>query len=440
MKIRSLLTWGLLAAATHVMGYTITVSPIEIEAGQSTNLIINLSNTETNLTAYQMSLYLPEGVTVKKKSNGKYSYTSNTNRLDPDLFTITVKDAADGSILIAVFSPDKDVIAGTSGELIRLPIEVASTVTTSLQGGIKNIEFTDVNSQAHKVSDISFNLTYKQSGSDNFTITVTASPANGGTVLGGGSYAKGTVVKLVATPNDGYKFTKWNDGVTDNPRMVTVTRDMSFTAMFDLIMSQGLGILSCEDVTLTAGGETVYLEVMLTTNNVEAISGIQFNFDLPQGVTIALDEDEELDVSFPIAKKAHNCGIMNTDAGGYLVYLGGDNSLTYKATTNPVAKIGLTAKKEDVADGKYIINFVKAAMSDKSDPVQSFDVPDFKATLTIITLKGDLNGDSKVDIADAVTVLNIMAAGGYEAKADLNDDQKIDVADFVTVLNIMAAN
>ena len=52
---------------------------------------------------------------------------------------------------------------------------------------------------------------------------------------------------------------------------------------------------------------------------------------------------------------------------------------------------------------------------------------------------GDLNGDDKVDIADAVTVLNIMAAGNYNAEADLNKDQKIDIADFVTVLNIMAA-
>ena len=52
--------------------------------------------------------------------------------------------------------------------------------------------------------------------------------------------------------------------------------------------------------------------------------------------------------------------------------------------------------------------------------------------------QGDLNVDGKVDIADAVTVLNIMAAGGYEAKADLNDDQKVDIADFVAVLNLMA--
>lgn len=52
--------------------------------------------------------------------------------------------------------------------------------------------------------------------------------------------------------------------------------------------------------------------------------------------------------------------------------------------------------------------------------------------------KGDLNGDEKVDIADAVTVLNIMAAGTNDAEADLNGDGKVDIADFVTVLNIMA--
>ena len=163
-KLRTILTWGLLLAATHVMGYTITVSPTQIEAGQSTNLIINLNNTETNLTAYQMKIFLPTGVTVQKKANGKYAYTSNADRLDPDLFTVTVKDAVDGSVLIAVFSPDKDVIAGTSGELIRLPIDVASTVTTSLQGSLKEIEFSDVNNQAYNISDVNFTMTMQGSG------------------------------------------------------------------------------------------------------------------------------------------------------------------------------------------------------------------------------------------------------------------------------------
>ena len=51
---------------------------------------------------------------------------------------------------------------------------------------------------------------------------------------------------------------------------------------------------------------------------------------------------------------------------------------------------------------------------------------------------GDLNGDGKVDIADAVSVLDIMAASGFEAAVDLNGDSKVDIADFVAILDIMA--
>jgi len=62
--LRTLLTWVLLSAAAHVMGYSLTVSPIEIEAGQTANLIINLDDAPDNFTAYQMTVYLPDGVTV----------------------------------------------------------------------------------------------------------------------------------------------------------------------------------------------------------------------------------------------------------------------------------------------------------------------------------------------------------------------------------------
>ena len=159
-RLKSLLTWMLLLVVSHVMGINVTVDPIEIEAGKAAQLVINLSNTETNLTAYQMFLYLPNGVTVQKKSNGKYTYTINNNRHD-GAFTISVKDAEGGSVLITCFSADKDVITRTSGELIRLPLEVASTVTTSLQGSLKNIEFSDVNAKAYKPADVTFNMTLK---------------------------------------------------------------------------------------------------------------------------------------------------------------------------------------------------------------------------------------------------------------------------------------
>ena len=65
-----------------------------------------------------------------------------------------------------------------------------------------------------------------------YTITVSANSSSYGTVSGGGMYEEGTQVTLTATPKVGYKFTEWHDGNTDNPRVITVTQDESYTAVF----------------------------------------------------------------------------------------------------------------------------------------------------------------------------------------------------------------
>ena len=54
-----------------------------------------------------------------------------------------------------------------------------------------------------------------------------------GTLNGGGQYEEGETIEISATPNFGYKFVKWNDDNTDNPRTITVTSDMEFTAYFE---------------------------------------------------------------------------------------------------------------------------------------------------------------------------------------------------------------
>jgi len=62
-----------------------------------------------------------------------------------------------------------------------------------------------------------------------FTITATASPAQGGIVTGGGIFNQGETVTLVATPNSGWRFDGWYSG---NHRSGTVAT-MSFNAISD---------------------------------------------------------------------------------------------------------------------------------------------------------------------------------------------------------------
>ncbi len=54
-----------------------------------------------------------------------------------------------------------------------------------------------------------------------------------GSTSGDDKVTHGSSVVITATPNYGYKFVSWNDGVTDNPRTVTVTDAHQYVAIFE---------------------------------------------------------------------------------------------------------------------------------------------------------------------------------------------------------------
>jgi hypothetical protein len=59
-----------------------------------------------------------------------------------------------------------------------------------------------------------------------YTIATSASPGTGGTTSGGGTYASGASVTVVATPNPGYAFVNW----TENGTPVSTAASYTFTA------------------------------------------------------------------------------------------------------------------------------------------------------------------------------------------------------------------
>ena len=65
---------------------------------------------------------------------------------------------------------------------------------------------------------------------DTYTLYLYA--GSNGIVTGAGTYDYGDTVIITATPNDGYYFTQWSDGNTDNPRTIIVTEDVFLSANF----------------------------------------------------------------------------------------------------------------------------------------------------------------------------------------------------------------
>lgn len=67
----------------------------------------------------------------------------------------------------------------------------------------------------------------------NFIVGVEANHPTWGSVAGGGIYAPGQTATIEATAaDDRYRFIRWADGDTANPRMAVIDRDTVFTAVF----------------------------------------------------------------------------------------------------------------------------------------------------------------------------------------------------------------
>ena len=71
-----------------------------------------------------------------------------------------------------------------------------------------------------------------------YRVSVVANDNTMGTVYGNETYDINDKAKIGANPNEWYKFVQWSDGNTDNPRIVTVTSDVTYTAEFAPIPTQ----------------------------------------------------------------------------------------------------------------------------------------------------------------------------------------------------------
>ena len=69
-----------------------------------------------------------------------------------------------------------------------------------------------------------------------YTITVNVNDNTMGSVTGGGTVYVGESVTLTATPNSGYAFVKWDDGITEATRTVLVEGDKTYTAIFQAMI------------------------------------------------------------------------------------------------------------------------------------------------------------------------------------------------------------
>ncbi len=212
------------------------------------------------------------------------------------------------------------------------------------------------------------------------------------------------------------------------------------TAGEDTDYSQIDNTLYIERVEAAAGGQ-VQLSVKMK-NTIEA-QGYQFDLYLPEGVTVATDEDgfvlAELSTARTTERKTDyfNCSVQAD--GSLRVLCGSSKGYTFSGNDGEVAVITISLSP-DMEEGEYPVILKNVRISDKNSVPYVTEY--MKSTLAISSYTlGDVNADGSVDVADFIAVANHILGNTPEVfvhkAADVNIDNSIDVADFIGIANMI---
>lgn len=204
---------------------------------------------------------------------------------------------------------------------------------------------------------------------------------------------------------------------------------LTVTASFANIERQKYS-MALADATVTAG-KTVQVE--LSMKNAKAVTSWQTKLALPEGVQF-------VSVEAAGTRYAAEATVNSSEADGVVTIAWDDEENAMTGTEGVVATITLKVAA-NVAAGTYPLTLQGCTIISDKEWTRT---EDFAATLTVeeaTGLKGDVNGDGSVDVADIQAILNNIAEDATPATApvaDVNEDGSIDVADIQAVLNIIA--
>ena len=192
--------------------------------------------------------------TVNATANNGYTFdnwTENGNVVSSDAsYTFIVTDNRN---LVAHFTQNTYTVVvsanpsngGTVSGGGTFTYSQSCTITATPTNGYTFINWTENGSFVSSNASYTFAVTasrnlvahFTANPLPNYTVTVIAKPANGGTVIGGGTYQQGQSCTVLATPATGYIFDAWVENevtVSTNPSYTfEVTSNHNLTANFN---------------------------------------------------------------------------------------------------------------------------------------------------------------------------------------------------------------
>lgn len=217
------------------------------------------------------------------------------------------------------------------------------TVSATANSGYTFVNWTENGTQVSTNANYTFTVTGNRNLVANFqaqpqqyTISVSASPSNGGSVSGGGTYNQGQSCTVHATANTGFSFVNWTENgtqvstnanytftVTSNRNLVAhfTTQSYVITAIADpsvggVITGSG-GYNYGETCTLTATANTGYTFQKWTKNGTQVSTNPTYSFTVTESATYTAHFNAQ---SYTITVAANPSNAGSVSGGGSYTY------------------------------------------------------------------------------------------------------------------------
>ena len=252
-------------------------------------------------------------VSVTATANSGYQFTTWSNGSTANPVTVTLNSntsiTANFALIpvytISVSTEEGGSVSSNGGEYQE---GTQVTLTATPDEGFEFSGWSDGSTEATRVITASEDLTLTASFTEliiSYTLTVTS--GEGGSVSSeGGEYNEGTEVTLTATADDGYRFTVWSDGSTEESITITLSEDTSIEAIFEMIPIYNLTIKESQGGTISGlGGD--YEQGSMVTLTATPDEGFQFirwsDGTLESTIELTIENDITIEAFFAIPPK-----------------------------------------------------------------------------------------------------------------------------------------
>lgn len=149
-------------------------------------------------------------------------------------------------------------------------------LTAIPNAGYHFTQWSDGNTDNPRTITVNADATYTaQFAANTYVVNVNSNNTLMGSATGGGIFSYGQQAAIEATALPHYRFVQWSDGNNGNPRVVTITSDTTFTAMFEQMPQYTITVVSADETKGSVsgggtfyGGETTVINAIAASGNV----------------------------------------------------------------------------------------------------------------------------------------------------------------------------